>query len=477
MGQSETLAFEYIDLHFDEHVKALQEYLRIKSVSLSYTHNYEVDACAEYLRQMIEDLGADDARLVRFKEGYPVVYGRLASKNPQAKTIVFYSLYDVMPADEPDWKCDPFAGEILDAEAIGLPTSYGKCIVARGARNQKGPTLGFIKGLEAMLKTSGDLPVNVIFVVEGEEEIASVHLAEFRDRYLDVLKEAEGVWYGNPAQDEKGIHHIYCGFKGLVSLELQVEGGEWGGPAERSLFPADDNWIDAPAWRLVWALASLKDPDGRVLVEGLYDDVRPPLENEKAMVKRIIDNFDEEAEKRRLGIKRFKRGRPGVEYVENYVLGPVFNIDGYVSGYTGPYVKTMFPRSATAKIDIRLVPNMNPKNVLERLRKHLDSKGFPEVQIKVNGYYSWSRTPESADIVQAAIRAAEKHGVESVCWPTYYACVPISVFSEPPLNLPGVSAGLGRMGRPHEANEFITLSGLRDYEKYTVTFLNEFARS
>lgn len=470
-------AFEHIDSHFHEHVEALQEYLRIKSISLSDTHNYEVDACAEYLRQQIEDLGAEDARLVRFKDGYPVVYGRLASKNPNAKTMIFYSLYDVMPTDEPDWKCDPFEGRILDAEVIGLPASYGKCIVARGARNQKGPTMGFIKGVEAMLKTDGDVPVNIIFVIEGEEEVASVHLGEFRDRYLDVLKKADGVWYGNPAQDEKGVHHVYCGFKGLVSIELVVEGGDWGGPVERSLFPADDNWIDAPAWRLIWALASLKSPDGKVRVEGFYDDIRPPLRSEAAMVERIESNFDEEGEKKRLGIKRFKNGRPGVEYVKEYCLGPVFNIDGYMSGYTGPKVKTMFPRVATAKIDIRLVPNMNPEDILSKLRKHLDSHGFAEVEIRTLGYYKWSRTPESENIVRCAVQAAERHGVKSICWPSYWACVPISVFSEPPLNLPGVSAGLGRMGRPHEANEFITVEGLRDYEKYTVTFLNEFARS
>lgn len=466
--------YDHIDENFESHIKDLQRLLRQDSLSLCDEHNTNVDDCAKMLVNDLKRLGAT-AELCEFKDGYPVVFGRLQSKRPKAKTIIFYSLYDIMPWDEPDWKVDPLSAKIVDAETIDLPSSYGKCICARGARNQKGPTMGFIKAVESMLAVEGDVPVNIMWVLEGEEEIASVHLGEFRDRYVDQLKEADGVWYGNPSTDEKGIHHVYGGAKGLISIELTVEGGDWGGPKVRQLFAADDNWVDAPCWRLIHALASLRDVGNKVKVKGFYDNVRPPTKEDKELIEKVRSSFNENDVKQRLGIEKFQGGKAGNELLEKYILGPVFNIDGFTCGYQGPFIKTNLPRSATVKIDIRIVPNMQPKDILQKVRTHLDEQGFTEVDIKVYGFYNWSRTPIQSPLIQASLRAADKFNVESLFWPSYYACVPLSFFADPPLSLPVVSAGIGRMGRPHMANEYITIEGLREYEKYAVSFLNEFA--
>jgi acetylornithine deacetylase/succinyl-diaminopimelate desuccinylase-like protein len=469
--------YRHIDDHFDEHIKATQEILRQSSISLSDLLIVpEVVECGKMLVKIIKDLGGD-AHLCEFKDGNPVVYGEIKSKNPKAKTIIAYSLYDVMPVEGEDWTTPPFAAEIVEAERINLPADFGKCIVARGVRNQKGPIMGFVNALKSMLAVNGDIPMNILFAFDGEEELGSPHFPEFRDRYADKLKKAEAAYYLNPSQDAEGKHHIYLGCKGILGLEISCEGGDWGGPKGRALFSADEVWIDPPAWRLIGALNTLKDQDGKVLIEGFYDNVRPSTPREKEMIGKLKDIFDDEKEKKRLEIKRWRKGLTGKDWLEKFVMSPLINIDGISGGYTGPRLKTMLPRKVAAKVDIRLVPDMDKNEILEKLRKHLDKHGFSDVQVRIlQGCYNWSKTSADADIVKASITAARMFGVESYLWPTYYASTPTVAFSEPPLDLPVIGAGLGRMGRPHEVDEFFTVEGLRLYEKYVVAFLNEYAK-
>lgn len=464
--------YEYVDSHFDEHVKTIQEHLRQSSVSLT---NEGVLDYAEMLANSIRDLGGIDVQLVPFANGFPLVFGKVMSKNPKAKTLILYSLYDLMPYDEEGWKVHPLSADIVDAESIDLPKEFGKCIVARGARNQKGPNIAFINALSSIKAVRGDIPVNVIFAIEGEEEMGSPHLFEFRDKMLGELKKADAVFYPNPAIDECGRQQIFLGFKGIMPIEVEIRGGDWGGPAGRALFAADDAWVDSPAWRLIKALHSLKDEDNRILVEGFYDDVIPLIAEEKEIIEKLKSTFDEEKEKRRLAIRKFKGGRSGKDYFEDYVTGTIINIDGFESGYTGPGIKTNFPNSAKAKIDVRLVPNQDYEDIYKKLRNHFDKHGFKELEMKPLGGYNWSKTPLSADIIQAQIKASKMFGMEQAIWPIYYASTPLIVFSGPPLDLPVANTGLGRMGRPHEANEYITVDGVRIFEKYCVTMLYEYA--
>ncbi len=470
--------YGYIDQHFDQHLQATRRFLQQPSISLVAPGvDGGVRKCAEMLRDILKDLGAQPAELVEFDRGNPVVFGKLTSKNPRAKTIIAYSLYDVMPVDDEVWASPPFAAEILDATAIDLPADYGKCIVARGARNQKGPIMGFVNALRSMLAVRGDVPVNVIFAFDGEEEIGSMNLVgPFRQRYLDELKRADAAYYLNPSQNAQNDQVLYLGNRGIAFGELEVKGGQWGGPAKGPIFAPHDLWVDSPAWRLAQAIATLKDQDGNILVEGFYDNVRPPSAEDRELLDELMARFDEEKVKRELGIFKFKRGRSGRELYQRFLMNPNINIDGYSSGYTGPYVKTMFPDRAVAKIDIRLVPDQTMDEILAKLRKHFDRHGFPELEIKIQGCYNPSKTSLRSPVVQAAIRSAELHGVRTVCWPIYYAGIPMAVFSDPPLNLPAIGCGLGRMGREHIANEFFTVEGLRLYEKFVVAFLHEFAR-
>ena len=472
--------YDYIEKHFDEHVENVRTLVRQPSISFT---NEGVEKCADMLVQAIKEVGGQRAERCDFKDGYPVVYGELMSKNPKAKTIIVYTLYDVMPVDEDGWKVPPFSAEILEGTEIGLPQDYGKVVVGRGARNQKGPIVAFMNSVKAMLEVEGDIPVNLLFAFDGEEECMSPHFPEFIRRYEKELRRASAAYYCNPATDEHNVHNIYLGFRGIAPIEIEVKGGDWGGPVRGPLFPSEDALLDAPAWRLIWALASLKSPDGRIQVDGFYDDFRKPDSEEQEFIDEVKLKMDSDTLKKRLGVKQWRRGKPLEELLDDYLWGPVINIDGLVGGYIGPRVKTTFPHKVTAKMDIRLFPNMDRDDIVAKLRRHFDKHGFPEVEVRLLTMgdakcgYNAVRTSKKEPIVQSAIRAAGSLGFKSVTWPIYFGSTPLGMFSEPPLRLPVVSAGLGRMGNDHRENEYITLEGIRIYEKFIAAFLHDYAKT
>lgn len=467
--------YAHIDAHFDAHIEDMRRFLRKPGISLTGEGMRE---STEMLLYLFRDLGASEAHLVEFEDGWPLVYAEFWSKDPQAKTLLNYGMWDVMPVRPEPWRVPPFDAEIIPAQDIGLNPDWGPVLVCRGAYNQRGPLLASLNALKSIMEVTGDIPVNLIFTVENEEEMDSPHLVEFRDRYMDSLRQADAVHYHRMIQSPERKHVIFLGFKGTVTLELSVEGGEWGGPIAKPANSVDDAWVDAPAWRLVWALSTLKAPNGRVQIEGFYDEVRPPTDEELDLIEKIYLTTDVEQLKKKLHIERFKGGAPwDTTLLRDYLLAPVLNIDGYESGYTGEGVLTNLPHQALGKMDVRLVPNMSMDQVVPRLRRHLDRHGFPEVKInKVPGGYDWYRTPLSEDIIRAIISATVKHGVEPEVWPSAPQSFPGAVYAKPPLALPIGTSGLGRGGWPHSANEYITVEGIRDHEKYTVTLLYEYAR-
>ena len=227
---------------------------------------------------------------------------------------------------------------------------------------------------------------------------------------------------------------------------------------------------------------TLKDEEGKLAVEGFYDDFRPPHQEEQELINEVKAKMDSETLKRRLGVKRWKEGKDLKELLDNYLWEPFINIDGIVGGYIGPMVKTSFPHKVTAKVDVRLFPDMDRDDILEKLKRHFIKKGFPEVEVRVQTMggarcgYNPSRTSEKEPVVQSAIRAAASLGYQSVIWPIYFASTPLGMFSQPPLNMPAISAGLGRMGNDHRENEYFTLEGIRIYEKFVVAFLHDFSQ-
>ena len=460
----------YIDEQWPRYLEEVRQFLR--QPGISYTGE-GVQESAEMVADYLRRLGARDVHLARFG-GHPIVYGELRTDRPRAKTLVNYGMNDVMPVDEPDWRADPFGAEIMPAEEFGAEAELGDIILARGSFNQRAPMHAFLRAIEAIQHVTKSPPCNFIFCFEHEEEMGSLSMPKFRDAYADRLKGADAVFYGRMAQDEHRRHIVYLGAKGIVKVELIVEGGAWGGPAVRNLHSSDDNWLDHPTWRLIWALNSIRDERDQVLIEEFHENYRPPTPEERAMIKKLEDTFDEQAWARRQGVMRYKRGLPAKEMLEHFILGPVVNIDGILSGWTGPDVKTIMPRRAMAKMDIRLVPNMTYEEVDRKLRHHLAKRGFSEVQVHTENAYDWYRASIHDEINQAILKACEIHEVEPVLWPTHIAGFPGAIFTKPPLNLPMGTAGLGYGAQAHSVNEFVTVQGLRDCIKYCASFLLEY---
>jgi acetylornithine deacetylase/succinyl-diaminopimelate desuccinylase-like protein len=466
--------FAYLREHFDEHFELARRLIRQPSVSPT---NEGVETCGELLLDEVRKLRPARAELARLPGAFPLLFAEFRSRRPDAKTLLIYSLYDVMPVEGEDWTVPPFAAEVVEPQRVHLPESYGPCLVARGAYNHKGPVAACLNAIRALHDTEGDLPLNIILFIEGEEELGSPQLAEYRDLYREELTRVDAVYVPNANLDGRGHHFIHLGIRGLLLIELIVRGGPWGGPARHAIFPTDDAWVDSPAQRLAWALASLKEfPSGRVAVEGYYDRIVPLPAEERGYLERLKASFDEERIKAMFGIERFKVGRPMADYLDDYLIGPIFNIDGYYSGYTGPKVKTTFPDQAVAKIDIRLVPNMDRDDILARLRKHFDDRGFPELELRVHGGYNWSKSSASEPVVQAAVRATERLGYAVELYPMSRFCNPQAIFNGPPLSLPRIDGGLAYGGRSHQPDEFLAVAGFETFERYVVTFMDEFAR-
>jgi acetylornithine deacetylase/succinyl-diaminopimelate desuccinylase-like protein len=481
--------FNYIDLHFDEWLEKTREYLRIPSISLIDRDDKEgkeqMEKAANFVLKEFQDLGAEGCEIFR-TTGWPVVYGKLMSENPNARRLLLYGMYDVMPVEGQNWTFPPFEARIVDAEEINAPAQLGKIICARGTMNQKVPHMGALLGVKAMKAVAGDVSVSLFLFCEGEEELNSPTIDEFVEAKKHELMTAEGEMVPGRTQDWKGMARIHLGQKGSIMLELHIEGGDWGGPAERSIFPSDDLWVDAPLWRLTWALSTLKDPNtGRVLIDGFYDDWAPPTPDQLEMIKKIKETWDEEwggpvprDGRRMLGVKKFLRGLPGRELIQDYIMKPTINIDGIQGGYVGPKVFTQMPRSGDVKIDIRIMPYQRPEDIVWKLKKHLHMHGFPEVEIHVQGINLWSKIDPECDIVKAAKTTYERFNVPYITNPSYWGEGPHEGHVRKPLGFSGkgLEFGLGIGGRSHSKDEFETVEGLRSCAKSFVVFFNEYAK-
>lgn len=480
--------FKFIDESFDEWLEKTREYIRIPSISLTKTEEgkAEMERAANFVLKVFQEVGAQDTEIFRTTR-WPVVYGKLMSKNPNAKTLLIYGMYDVMPADESKWTVPPFEARIVDAEEINAPAHLGKVICARGTMNQKVPHMGALLGIKALKAVTGDVPVNLFLFCEGEEELGSPSMHEFINAKKNELKHARarGELVPGRTQNWDGTARIHLGQRGTIMLELHVEGGDWGGPAERKIFTTDVLWVDAPLWRLIWALSTLMDPTGKVLIDGFYDDWHPPTPKEREMIKKIKETWDEEwggpvprDGKRMLGIKKFLRGLPGRDLIEDYLTKPSINIDGIQGGHVGSDVWTQMPREGTVKLDIRMMPYMRPEDLVWKFKKHLHMHGFPEVEVRVTGYNPWSKIDPECDIVQAARRTYEKMGVKYIENPSYWGSGPHEGHIRKPLGFSGrgLEFGLGTGGRSHSVDEFETVEGLRQCAKSYVVYLNEYAK-
>jgi acetylornithine deacetylase/succinyl-diaminopimelate desuccinylase-like protein len=452
---------EHIDANWDEHLERTRTLLRQPSISADGTGMQET---ADMLVRWIEELGGT-ARKVETPL-HPTVVGQIDAGKPY--TMLFYGMYDVQPVIGETWMVDPFGGEIVD-----LP-GFGPSIVNRGVMNQKGPLASLFNVLHSMKDATGTLPVNVKFLIEGEEELGSRNLPGVVEACRDELT-ADACFFPFLAQNQEGRVITYLGVKGILFMEIVARGGEWGAPTERAVHGSNAVWFHNAAWRLLHALTSMITPDQKhILVDGFYDDIVPPSAEDEALLEKLIDTVDPLDELMKHEVKRIKNQLEGVDLLRKYLYQPTLNIDGIISGHTAEGTKTIIPHEARAKVDVRMVPNMVPERVVELIRAHLDRHGYSDIEIDVLDAYKWSKTSVNSAPARAIMDTYRQLGHEPEIWPHLAGSAPFYLFTDV-LNIPVVLGGLGHGGRVHSPNEYAPVAGLKDHEKSIAVFMYRLA--
>jgi len=446
--------YKYIDANYQEFVSDLVRLVRQPSISAT---KEGIQRCAELTAEMMKDAGVS-VKIIPEEEGNPLVYGEVKSEKSQ-KTLLFYDHYDVQPPEPlEEWICDPFSGEIREGKIYG-----------RGTSDNKGDIVSRLKAVQAYLEAVGSVPVNIKFLVDGEEEIGSPHLPLFIQKHKGLLSADAAIWeFGKT--DREGRPCIYLGLKGVLTVELRARG------ASRDAHSSEAPLVPNPAWRLVWALSTLKNEREKILIDGFYDEVEPPSAEEIEYLKNIP--FEDEEEKQDLGLKNFVRNLSGLNALKALLYQPTCTINGFLSGYTGIGPKTVLPNKAVAKLDFRLVPRQMPNEILEKLRKHLANRGFGDIEIIEHGSTEPAKTPITDGFVQTVIKTAEEvYGRKAVVYPTSAASGPMHLFRNR-LGYPVVSVGCAHAeSREHAPNENITLDGFIKGTKFMAAIIHYFGLS
>jgi acetylornithine deacetylase/succinyl-diaminopimelate desuccinylase-like protein len=452
--------YQRIEDDSGRHLERTRALVRQPSISADGTGMAET---AKMVADLIREAGGE-AEVVP-TPGYPVVYGELHVGAPQ--TLLVYGMYDVQPVLGETWDVsDPFGGETLDLPGLG------PCLVNRGVFNSKGPLAGVFNALDGFRSAGMPYPVNLKFMVEGEEELGSRNLPGFVRAYKDRLQ-ADAAFFGFYAQDLKGKVIMYLGVKGIMFMELVARGGDWGGPTSRGIHGSDAVWFHSPTWVLVHALAGMFTPDQKhVLIDGFYDDIASPSAEDEELLARLAETFTPDTQLLENDIHKFKYELSGVDLLRKYLYQPSLNIDGIISGHTAEGTKTLLPHEARAKVDIRMVPNMRPERTVQLVRDHLARHGYADkIEVLVEDAYPPAKTRLAGNrATEALVKTYRDLGFEPEIWPHLGGSAPFYLFTEV-LNIPTVMGGLGHGGRAHSPNEYATLDGMVQYEKSVASFL------
>jgi acetylornithine deacetylase/succinyl-diaminopimelate desuccinylase-like protein len=443
--------FARIEAHSDEYLARLKRACAQPSISAQGEGLAEM---ADLAAGMLHGVGFDVTLVPT--DGPPVVLGRMQGSSE--RTLLLYNHYDVQPVDPLDeWTTPPFEPSARDGK-----------LYARGTADNKGAIVARVCALEAYLAHRDALPVDILWVIEGEEEVGSPHLGQFVARHADLLREAYGCVWEAGGKNARDRYEIALGCKGLLYVELRAR------EAARDLHSALAAVVGSPVWRLVWALNTLKGPDERVRIPGFYDDVRPI----SAAQRRALAEWDypEEEARALYGIDGFLGGLSGDALKERLIFGPTCNVDGFHAGYGGPGSKTVLPCEASAKLDFRLVPDQDPAQILALLRAHLDAQGFDDIELVASDGEHPSAGDPAHPFVQAAVRTAERiYGHRPEMVPMMSGTGPVHVLCGQ-FGVPIATAGVGYAGsRGHAPDEHIRIADFVAHIRYMAALLEEVA--
>jgi acetylornithine deacetylase/succinyl-diaminopimelate desuccinylase-like protein len=469
--------FDRIDKDKNKHITRVKRLLKQPSSS---QEDIGIDECAELVGKLYSEVGCDSVEVIETK-GNPIVYGKC--KGTSNRTLLAYFMYDTMPFNEPGWKHPAMGAKMVD---MRLPSGKVKAIVNRGADNTKGPLAAFLNAVDSCNKTDGRPPVNLIFVAEGEEELGSPNLPSYVRKDRKRLSKADACYFPFFSQDSTGACTHFLGVKGVVYFEMNCSGKRWGrGPQEFAIHSSNKAWVDSPVWRLIDALGTMTDDGGnRILIDGFYDDIAPPSEEDREIIKDLAKKLDMEGFKRTMKVKKFILPEDDKESLMNaYTFGTTLNIDGIWGGYMQKGSKTVLPHEVTCKVDIRLVPNQRKDRMIPLVKRHLEKHGYSDISIKeIDTGYDWCRTSVRDPVVQAMLRTFDAHGYDPEVWPTSGGAVPFYVFNRI-LRIPFTMGGVGHSSLAHSPNEYMVVEGnkkvasLTDTEKFMVDFMDKYGQS
>ncbi len=445
----------YIGNNLDRYVGELVRLCAQPSVAAQDMGMHE---CANLVEDILHGHGADVT--VYQTAGYPIIVGRIAGKSE--RTLLFYNHYDVQPVEPLNlWTTPPFDPSVREGKIFG-----------RGAKDDKGEIIARLAAIDALSQAyDGQLPCTVMFVIEGEEEISSPNIAAFVRQHANVLRCQGAVWEGGDI-GRNGYPILALGVRGILEVELSV------GTLARDAHSGGAHVMPSAAWRLIWALSTLKGLDERIRIPGFYDDAHGPSARDLAIFDRMwVNNLAYEEQMRNLyGIREFAGGRHGADLLRS-VFSPTCNVQGMGSGYQGEGSKTIVPSEAKAKIDFRLVPDQDPEDIFQKLRGYLDNQGFQDVTTTMMGWMGPARTDLDDPLVQLVVRTGHEvyGGLPSIV-PLIGGSSPGYAFKEP-LKIPVVTAGVGYWdNRPHAPDEHIRIQDFQNGMRHLARILDGFAK-
>jgi acetylornithine deacetylase/succinyl-diaminopimelate desuccinylase-like protein len=435
---------DFINVNRERYLDELKALLAIPSISALPEHKDDVRRCADWCAAEMRRIGLQNVRLIE-TPGHPVVYGDWIGA-PGAPTILFYGHYDVQPVDPLDlWESPPFEATIRDGE-----------IYARGSADDKGQVFMHLKAVEAHLKQTGRLPVNMKFILEGEEEVGSEHLDDFIKAHKEELS-ADVVIISDSPMFARGVPSICYGLRGLVYFQLDLRGsstdlhsGSFGGA------------VANPAFVLAQMIAQMKDRSGRVKIPGFYDDVQPLQEAERQAWASLP--FNEKKYRKDFGIPKVY-GESGYSTLERTWARPTLEVNGMLSGFTGEGAKTVLPAVAMAKISMRLVPNQDPNKIADLFQKYVEDVVPKTVELKITRMHGGKPWMTSFDnpFVQAAGRAIEKGFGRAPIFTREGGSIPVVSTFQEELGLPSVLFGVGLPDEnAHAPNEKLDVSNFHN---------------
>lgn len=455
---------EVISQH-DTSVKRLQDWIKLPSIAAENLNSREG---AEYMATLARDAGFQKVEILD-TDGKPGVFATLDAG--AAKTVGLYFMYDVKQFDPAEWSSPPLEARLVEKEGVG------KVIMGRGAVNQKGPESAFLAALHAIHDSGRKLPVNLVLIAEGEEEIGSPHISQLvlRPEVQAALAGTIGVFMPSASQGLDGGVTVSLGAKGVVELELVSSGGKWGRGPAKDIHSSLKAMVDSPAWRLVKALDTLVSDDGNTITVDDYPAAPPISAEEKAMIAAALATRDEAKMKKLFGVPHWIDDLSFQAANERLVSQPTINIEGLVGGYTGPGGKTVLPHRAVAKIDMRLVPGMKKDDAVAALKQHLTTRGYGDIEVNVSGGYDSTSTRADAALIQAQMSVLKRVGLKPTLWPRSAGSYPGFIFTDAPLRLASGHFGLGHGSGAHAPDEYYLIESsnpaVRGYDGAVMSFV------